>query len=367
MDLYRIGILLIFISIWIANPLFAQTQPRLDVEFRTDLDIRQSNSPFDSSDNQLVYLFKIHRAHLNLRGTFTPKMTYRMRVRWNESFEKQNDGTGVGLEYWYVESPWNEQLSFRIGKQFILQGGREGTYNSIDVLKYSLIGERIQELYEVGLSGIYDLTNLGYENHIIIFQLFNQPGGGNTQQTTPSVNFAWYGTLMNGLVEPVIQIGNFPHERDCTSANSSNRCGPEWSNFQPRNLLSLGVKINLDQFTLDLDFLTGEFEGINQENTRTTHVNNSLVIFIRQNISELDAQQGELYPFIKWIYDKSSQSSSTPQDIQKQQELHIGLEYFPILNNQKYRWHTMFISNQTSLKSHLYNEYKINTGLSARF
>ncbi|MGK5093486.1 porin [Deltaproteobacteria bacterium TL4] len=361
----NLGIFFMLGCLAIPSASLAQMAPSLSVEFRTDAEIRQSDSQYDPTPNQLVYLFKVQRAHLNMSGDFSSKLSYRMRLRWNESFEGQTDGTSLGLEYWYIQSSLSQGLNLRLGKQFVLQGGREGSYNSMDVLKYSKMGERLQGLYEVGLSAIYEPDASGLKEHVLIFQFLNQPGGGNSTQSEAAFNLAWYGTVMEGLFETIVQIGSFPQNRLCDL--SSPPCGPDWKYFQPKTMISLGTKINWTQFTFDIDFLQGEFVGNNGDGNLVKHQNESFILFIRQNESELSEEKGELFPFLKWIYDKSSQSESQAQDLKNRRELHIGTEYYPIAGNHSYRWHAMILSDQSSLQSYSYSEYRFNIGISARF
>lgn len=357
-------ILLLFLMGMSGSLLFAQGPPRLDLEFRTDAEWKKSESKYDVSRGEPTLRFTIERVHLNIRGTMSEDIKYRLRVGFNETFESRSDGSGIGLEYWYVNQKLTPSLSWRLGKQFVLQGGREGSYNSMDVYGYSLIGEHIRKLYDVGISGIYEMNVEAATRQAFIVQIVNQLNGGHEDQRSLSYNFAWYGRIADGLMEPIIQFGQFSKSEECDKGLSAS-CNMEEGQLIPEMLISLGTKFNLDQFKLDFDILMGDFFNPDPEHLTTSQVT-SLILLVKQ-VNQAKSTKMLINPFIKLLYDSVYQDDSLAQDLTARNEVHFGIEIFPIKNNNNYRFHALFISNITSLELDRYNEYRFNGGVSARF
>ncbi|MBF0238165.1 MAG: hypothetical protein HQM12_10695 [SAR324 cluster bacterium] len=342
--------------------MLAETQPPVwDAEFRTDTVLRKSDSSFDPGQNEMVYLFQIDRAHLNLSGTLDETLKYRMRFSLNDSLAQRPDGSGAGLEYWYLEQKLSADFSWRFGKQFIYQGGWEGSLNSMDVYQYSLLGQHVRELYEVGLSGIYSLESLGLADHTIIAQILNQPGGGNAQQTSPALNIAWYGRFLEGFFDTILQLGLFPQDRIC--AVSPVACGSDWEALEPLNMLSLGTRFQVANFKINVDYLKGEFRGENVLQKGTRHKATSLVLFVQQG----DRILAPLVPLLKWSYNTNTSTNAQPTDYRLLNELQLGVEYFPEGSAAFYRWHAVGIIQQITVFDESYSQYTLKGGISFRF
>ena len=340
--------------------------PTIKAEFRTDAEWKDNDDPEDLNLSRATLRFIIKRAHLNLEGQMDDQVGYRLRVRWNQSFAPQDDNTGMGLEYWYVKYQWLESLQLRVGKQKILQGGREGVHNPIDVFEYSSLGERIRDFYEVGVSAIYDLGLFAQmlQDQSIVGQVFNQRTGSSDNQFGMIYNLAWYGVFAGGIIEPVFQYGFFPHAQENEKeATSGKRITTQESYSE--TFLSLGALINLESFWVEMDLINHHQASYTERMAATTikhHTADNTSVVLSSGV------EGEQFsPFSKWIYDLAIQNKSSGTIDDNRNEILFGTSYFPNSMNRHLRWHALFAYKTIAGDTNQYSEYRVNGGLSARF
>ncbi len=347
-------------------PFVAEAQmpvPTIRPEFRTDLEWNDNNNETDPNLSRPRLLFRVQRAHLNIQGNITPDLDYRLRVQWNQDFEPDADNTGPGLEYWYVRQQVSDGIQVRLGKHFILQGGRESAHNPIDVFGYSTVGETVQEFYEVGASAFVNLGTFaeGFQDHTLIVQVFNQVPGGTENQFALTTNIAWYGVVADGLVEPIVQFGVFPHVQEREEDALTGKRVLKQEEYS-ETFLSLGALVNLDFATLELDLLShnrDSFQSRNASGTITeteSQDNTSLIVFAQTD-------NGSYRPFVKWINDTVKIGDSNSDDLNTFQ---IGAEYFPQMQYMLYRLHGLVSYEEKQEGGNEYEELGINIGLSAR-
>ncbi|MBF0288488.1 MAG: hypothetical protein HQM14_11785 [SAR324 cluster bacterium] len=339
----------------------AEKMPTVEAEFRTDFQWQDNDDEDDVNLSRPTFRFIVKRAHLNLTGKMDDQIGYRLRVRWNQSFEPQDDNTGMGLEYWYLKYQWSPALQWRIGKHHILQGGREGAHNPIDIFQYSQLGERIKDFYEVGISAFYDLGKFAptLQGQTMVGQFFNQTEGSSENQYTLVYNIAWYGSFADGLIEPIVQYGVFPHAQERTQDDTTGKRTVSTTSYQEK-FFSLGVLVNLDNYIVEMDAISQYQDAYNSETTRYKAEDNTSIII-------LGRREGDQFsPFIKWIYDSTRPASVTAKDTGGN-EIELGTEYFPQAGNHKYRLHTFFAYRETTDEQNTYSEYRLNFGASARF
>ena len=334
----------------------------LEPEFRTDL---QSGFSDDHSKNNsssgVTTQFLVNRAHLNFRGAVNNKIDYRMRVRWNRDFKKQKDNTSLGLEYWYLRHHFSELIQFRIGKQFVLQGGKEGSKNPIDTFHYSRIGNRLKDFYTVGASLLLNLeaNNSEYQGQTFILQLFNQIPNGNQNQYAMSYNLAWYGNFMGGDFQPVVQYGFFPSAEEFR-INDQNKKIQTKEAFSTK-MYSVGASLHSGKSVLNIDLLKREQEPYKERNLQHQIISHS--IEQEESVVLKVQHQGErLQPFLKGTSDSVL--------LQKREELHsitVGVEIFPFESSRNYRLHGFFSKQEQLLNQNKIRNTLLNFGVSLRF
>lgn len=366
------GMLLMILG---SSALQAQMLPTVRTEFRTDALWQTNEDPQDVNKGRTTLRFIVKRAHLNLEGKMDDDLSYRLRVRWNKSFAAQDDNTGVGLEYWYLKHQWQPGLEFRLGKHRILQGGREGVHNPLNVFEYSTVGERIQHFSEVGVSAFYDLGTLTtkLQDQYMVGQIFNQLSGSSKNQFALSYNFAWYGSFAGGLIEPIFQYGIFPHaEENKKDATTGKKVVTQESYSE--SFLSMGTLLNLDPWRVELDMLN-HIQNSYKKRTGTTTVkhhsedNTSIIIaghFGNPNVAMADNDR-PLVPFAKWVYDnlKERRASATVKTVKN--EFQLGSAFFPKINHYNFRLHAMFVYEWIGGDVSDYSQYRLNGGASAQF
>ncbi len=334
----------------------------LEPEFRTDL---QSGFSDDHSKNNsssgTTTQFVVNRAHLNLRGAVSPKIDYHMRVRWNRDFQQQKDNTSLGLEYWYLRHHFSELMQFRIGKQFVLQGGIEGSKNPIDVFHYSHIGNRLKDLYTVGASLLLNLKQAMPEikEQTLILQLLNQIPSGNQNQYAMSYNLAWYGEFIDGNFKPVIQYGFFPSAEEFR-LDSENEKVQTKEAFTSR-VYSIGASLKTQNGVIDFDFLNRQQDAYKELNDKDEIINHDSE---QEDSIVVKAQhQGQRFqPFVKWSIDAIQ--------LEKREEFNsstIGVEIFPFDDLKGYRLHGFFSKQERLLNTEKIGSTLLNIGVSLRF
>lgn len=353
------------LPILMVSQIWAQTIPTISTNFRTDLEWRDTGDKSDSNLSRPTLKFFLKRAHLTLNSDVDEKMGYRIRLRWNQSFEPQPDNAGLGLEQWYLKYQWSAPIQIRLGKQRVQQGGREGVHNPIDVFQYSQLGERLKELHEVGVSAIYDLGDFapGLQDQTVIAQIMNQPTGGSDNQFKTMYNVAWYGVMAEGLLEPVAQYALIPHaEENKNDETLGKRVVTQSEHLE--SLMSFGMLVNLDEYLVEIDLLVRQQTGYKEQSgtTKITHgdENESSVVIYGE------MEDGPRKPFVKWIYDsksKGSKSESKTDGI----EIQVGTEYFPKIEYENFRLHGLFRYRKNTAHKNNHDEIGFNVGASARF
>jgi hypothetical protein len=354
-------------------PVSAQELPQFDLEFRAGLDVRtrdaiyepeESPARFEADERRTRVGFQVDRAHLNVRGELPEGLRFRLRLRLDESFDSsgRSDGTSAGLEYWYVEQSLQEGLDYKLGKQFVMQGGREGLRNGLDVYRYSVQGERIQRMYEVGVGVVQEFQLPGNERpQFGVLQLLNQPTGNEDGEQNLSVNAAWYGNLANDRLQPVLQFGFFPRKSSISGASPD--CG-DLSCMLPEQILSAGARVDLDPLALDLDIIYGEYYG-EYGAVEVGREVSTLVVEVAQSRAAEPVRTP--LPFVKWTFDVLSHDEQISVGrLESRNEIQLGLEYFPT-PNPNYRLHAVGRFNATEVDGATFTEYGLNSGLSARF
>ncbi|MBF0280303.1 MAG: hypothetical protein HQM13_21070 [SAR324 cluster bacterium] len=340
--------------------------PEIGAEFRTDFEWKDNDKQDGTNRSRPTLRFVVKRAHLNLEGKMDEQVGYRLRVRWNQTFEPQDDNTGAGLEYWFVKYQWTRAMQIRVGKQKILQGGREGVHNPIDEFEYSRLGKKIQHFYEVGVSAFYDLGAFSQmlEGQSIAGQVLNQTTGSSENQFGLIYNFAWYGSYAGGIIEPVIQYGFFPHVQENENDSTTGKRLVTQESYS-ETFLSLGVLINMESFRVEMDLIDHYQESYKERTAASTRKN-----FTEKNTSLVISGQIEgdsFAPLAKWIYDVEKRNAASGTIENDRNEYIFGTAYFPNRMNHDFRLHAMFAYKSVSEDTHDYAEYRLNGGMSARF
>ena len=359
----------IFLISGFFQQVLAQEYPELDLEFRTSFQIQTQDAEygsdtlkFEDGKEQTRLGFRLDRGNINVKGELGESFRYRLRLNLVANLDDSSyaDGTTSNLEYFFIEYRVWTDLDLKIGKQFVLQGGREGMKNGLDVYQYSIQGERIQDLYEVGLGLIHEFRFRGNEApQYGVIQFVNQPKGNGKSDQNLGYNAAWYGVLGPGLLEPTLQVGFFPKKSEKPVDPCSDlKC------LIPERLISAGTRLNFGAAYWDLDLIHGSYYGISPAKKLIEREASTVAIEYRVEPKSKPAQSP--LPFVKWTYDMVSKSRLTGAFLDYRNEISAGIEVYPTADD-RLRIHALGSFQNWKVNAGAFNQYLFNLGMSARF
>lgn len=229
-------------------------------------------------------------------------------------------------------------FSVIIGKQSVLTGGRENDYSGSDIYLYSRFLETFG-YYFTGVSAGY--TQFGQNFYL---QYLEQSDSTSTPLTDKKViGAAYYGDLLDKKIMPIISYHKFGTSR----AGSYN------------NVLSVGLRFNIEKFLIEGDYLVNELEKLSAEGDAKI---TSVVTHVRYIFD-----QG-FQPFAKFITEKGKKGFTgivSGSSESERKAFEVGLEYFPS-KDEDFRYHVVYNnsdSKQTSPSTTKVEEQKLYAGI----
>jgi hypothetical protein len=347
----------------------AQDYPEVDLEFRTSFQIQTQDAKyevetlkFEDGKEQTQLGFRLDQGNVDVRGELGESFSYRLRFSLDTNLDESGhgDGTQSSLEYFYVEHRLGTDLDLKIGKQFVLQGGREGMINGLDMYRYSIQGERIQDLYEVGLGLIQEFRFRGNEvPQYGVLQVVNQLQGNGESDENLGYNAAWYGVLGAGLLEPTLQVGFFPKK----SKRLISFCG-DLKCLIPEQLISAGTRLNFTGAYLNLDLIHGSYYGMSLSNQSIER--QASTVALEYGVDPKTKPVQSPIPFAKWTYDMISEARLHNAFLDYRNEISAGIEIYPT-RDERLKLHALGAYQNWKVNSGAFNQYLLNLGLSAMF
>ncbi|SKC49772.1 Phosphate-selective porin O and P [Bacteroidales bacterium WCE2004] len=161
----------------------AQAQPTVtQLYFDTRASFHQ-----EVADGRYFSQFTGDHFNLNIRGTLTDKLDFRIRQRLNKKvFDERNMFNATDFLYlrWQATPRW----AFTVGKNAVLIGGYEFDAVPIDVYYYSNFCNNLYQGFAFGVNAEYALA----EEQTLGFQVCNSPLSLGFQNLY-AFNFAWTG------------------------------------------------------------------------------------------------------------------------------------------------------------------------------
>jgi hypothetical protein len=105
------------------------------------------------------------------------------------------------IEYAYVEHTLSADSNIKMGRFFVPLGSLENDHAQIDQYFYSLSHYFLPVIYGTGVDV---RTLLGHQT--FAFQLVNSPFR-DIRTTATTSNFVWYGSWLDGILEPLLSYG----------------------------------------------------------------------------------------------------------------------------------------------------------------
>ena len=108
--------------------------------------------------------------NLNIRGTITDKLDFRIRQRLNKKvFDERNMFNAT--DFLYIRWQATPKLAFTVGKNAVMIGGYEFDAVPIDVYYYSNFCNNLYQGFSFGIAGEYEFL----PDQTLIFQFCNSP------------------------------------------------------------------------------------------------------------------------------------------------------------------------------------------------
>ena len=349
-------------------PAMAQ-EHTLGLEFRTDLEINNSDrdSDLDPNEEDQNLKFNVARADINFSGQINEATSYRALVRLNRSTEENaSDNASEALQYWYLDRKLGKSLNLRVGKVFVLNGSVENDYSVMDQYIYSAGNDELPSFYATGAELSYS-----FADQTISVQALNS-GADQTNQEALNFNAAWYGNLGSDKavkLEPIVTYGISPSTKQEDSAGAqkdsftTTQYGIGARVFVMNRALQFDAEIdNVTRPSFDDNLSVDEDEVvIGDQKERTA---DSTIVVARYNGKSFS-------PFVKIT---NTDIDVDGDDVQDHSKWAAGVEWSPDNNGVKsYRVHALYSNESVTYDEEVKNvtedftTNQINVGVSARF
>lgn len=289
---------------------------RFDADYKTD--------NIDTTDNisglNGKYLKLILNGELNDR--FSYKFRHRLYLNANEEYR----GFFNQTDWAYINYKPSDNLILSAGKQVVAIGGYEYDYAPIDVYFWSDFWENII-CYQLGASITY--VN---PKHSIGFQVTNSPFSKSNLSSIYAYNLMWY--------------GDFDWFKTIYSFNMI-----EYEKTQFVNYIALGNQFNYKDLRFELDYINRTSSKSDKQFSNFSLIGNLYYKF------------DQFAFFFKGGYDQNKSQSFgilKPYDMVVKPGVEysfygLGVEYYPIKNNNDIRLHAFWVKNNNLILNHNFN------------
>lgn len=284
-----------------------------------------SNVPDETS-------FKGQTFKVWLVGKITPKISYRVRQRWNRFTDPlSRDRLSSATDQAYLAFQLCNNFTIIAGKQSVQYGTFEYDYNPADIYLPTMCFDDL-DAYKTGVDFVFNVPK-----HEFHFQIINsdapQFATENYKNKALAYNWLWAGNLLDGVLNTRCSYHLIQKEK---------------SNYF--NFFTLGVQINPTRhFTTELDYYNGlRMMSILKDPAYTYDPVNDPTVHDQSFAANFKYHTDKWTFFVKGIWDqrKDSKISATALD---NWGINTGLEYYP-LKGQNLRIHLVY--------SYLNTEYK---------
>ena len=281
-------------------------------------DIEKNSTDGDINDEGDALKIRSSYLRLNFKGSISEKTSYRVRYRLDKTLDPGSniDGTGVGVNYAYLDHLLTDNLKVRFGKQYFAGVcGREGDYSGADVYRYSLTCD-INPFYREGLALIPK-----YGDQSFVFSVVNP--GSETNQSTLGFGASWYGSLMGGALKPIFSYVSMP------STEQKNAAGAVTLQDGTNTYVATGAQYKGNNFSVDLDYMTASLDdrtGAGADQDYDSTVLNGRIL-----------TNTKLQPIFKYEKSNFDAGGNTGMD---RDAYTLGVEYFPNKGRKGVNWRT---------------------------
>jgi hypothetical protein len=266
--------------------------------------------------------FEATDIRLDIQGSVQKAYEYRFRYNFRKSAVNDiYDKSPSSVEYAYIQKNINPRFNIQMGKVAVLIGSFEYDYLSTDVYSYSLVNDDLP-VFELGAVFSYSLT----PGHTLKAQVMNSNSRldgvtptQNKAQKKPGNSVVWYGGFLENRIKTIWSYTQLP------IVNSSFNV----------ELMALGQQMQINKYTLDLDYLISK-------NTATDTRNTSVV-------AQLKLNNPKWRPLFKAFSDKNEVNNNV---VYKGLGTAVAFEYYPD-KSSKNRLHISYTNYKKDFESNL--------------
>ena len=265
--------------------------PTIKTQIRGDLvrsDVKGSN---EGTSFQVPYM------RFDIKGNITDDLSYRLKFRLNKTLaQEDDDGTGKGVDYAYIQKKLDNGLKIKLGKQYINLGGYESIFSSRDTYSQGSLTWENASFYRNAVGVFY---NIG--GHSFNVQVANNKEEDRSENLLYGAQAIF--SFADGMINPLVS-----YHTDTTHDD-----------------IAIGLQIKASALTVEVDRVITQHD----DTDASTKVDDdkSSTIFIR-------------YKEGKW----SPQLRYTVADGEVYKDFdsyHVALEYYPY-GNSSLRYHVAY-------------------------
>jgi hypothetical protein len=280
----------------ISGSAVAADLPSIKLLLRGDLVVSDTKGEDDKSTKMsLPYM------RLDIKGKVKEDLSYRVKFRLNKELDKTYDDSGKGVDYAYITHKLDDDLSIKLGKQFINIGGFESIFSSMDTYSQGSFAWNDASFYRTAVGAFYNI-----DGHSINVQIANNDEKDSSKDMMYGAQAIL--SFSDGMVKPLLSY-------HADTAHSD---------------ISAGLQLNFAAITIELDHLIREHNkvgGVSADDVSST-------LFIKY-------KAGKWAPQIRYTLAENDK-------FERFNSYHAAIEYSPY-NDGSFRYHLSYATTDNQV------------------
>jgi len=280
--------------------------PTIKTQIRGDL-VRDDTKGADESTS-----FQVPYMRFDIKGKITDDLSYRIKFRLNKTLDKDTneDGTGSGVDYAYIQKKFDNGLKVKLGKQYINIGGYESIFSSRDAYSQGSFTWDGADFYRTAVGAFYKIG--GHSFNI-------QAANNNEKETSDNLLFGAQAlfSFVDGMINPLLSYHSDTSQND----------------------IAVGLQVKVSALTVEVDRLVTQHDDTDAG--EKVDDDKASTVFVKY-------KQGKWSPQFRYTVG----DNDTYKDFDS---YHVALEHYPY-GNSSLRYHVAFskadntLDNTTSTK-----------------
>ena len=126
--------------------------PTIKTQIRGDLVRSDVEGASEGTSFQVPYM------RFDVKGKITDDLSYRLKFRLNKTLaQEDDDGTGKGVDYAYIQKKFDSGIKVKLGKQYINLGGYESIFSSRDTYSQGSLTWNNASFYRNAVGVFYNI------------------------------------------------------------------------------------------------------------------------------------------------------------------------------------------------------------------